>query len=415
MDVAHEFERNHVLRNGFWISFRYGIISLAGFLVSVIFARMSDKETYGSFQYVLSIVALVSVFSLPGLSFSALKGVVHGAFGSVAQAVRMGLRMSFIGSILLFCIGIFQWHFSSEEVAKSFFVAAFFFPFFYGFNPWYTYYEGQKIFRSVALRSISISFLWVLALLLLLFFRANLLLIVSVYFAVTSIFSVWFFFEAKSRYHNEKEDFSFRYALAVTGQKFFLNLTENLPPILIGAVFGYSLVAVFQIAYFPLSALSAYFGALIALKLPDFFKEFRDTESFQGIFFWNSLSGIASFLFMGVFLFVCFPFVYGSEYSDSLSLAWILSPLVFFFPFKTYFTNFFSAQEKNAFVILAFAFANTLALMVGGILFLQGLSFFVITAFYLYVFNLSLLVFLGVNYRRFLKDMEKGARSALPL
>lgn len=141
--------RSIVRGNHFWISIRYAILSLSGFLISIVFARLGDKEMYGSYQYVFSLVSLVSVFSIPGISLSALRSVAYGNTGAVSRAVKTSILFSFIGSIVLVLVALFQYSKGMMVLGTSFLITASFFPFFYGFTPWYTFYEGRKNFQPV--------------------------------------------------------------------------------------------------------------------------------------------------------------------------------------------------------------------------------------------------------------------------
>lgn len=380
--------------NHFWISLRYAILSLSGFLVSIIFARLGDKEIYGLYQYVLSLVSLIAVFSIPGISLSALRSVAHGKTGAVSRAVQTSILFSLIGSAVLIAIAFFQFSKEITILGTSFLLVAFLFPFFYGFTPWYTFYEGKKDFRSVAFRSIFLSISWLVLLPVLLLLKASLPILIFSYFFLSSLFLAFFFLEGKKKHSSEgKESLSLRYAFIVTSQKFILNMSENLPVLLVGFFFGYSTIALFQVSYFPLSALSAYFGALIAMKLPDFFLGNEQEErSACTVFLQNFFSGIfASFLVI-FFLTFLFQILYGKNYSDSLTMAWVLFPIVLFFPLKTYLLNYFTAKDKNFSIVKVLVFANIISTLLFIMLAKEGFSYLLAIPFYIYTLNILIVL-----------------------
>jgi O-antigen/teichoic acid export membrane protein len=66
------------IQSSSWVSIRYSVVSLCGLLVSIIFARFADKNTFAEYQFIMATLALFSIFSLPGLNFVALQAFVEG-------------------------------------------------------------------------------------------------------------------------------------------------------------------------------------------------------------------------------------------------------------------------------------------------------------------------------------------------
>lgn len=399
------FLRKDDLKNGFWISSRYAVLSLLGFATSVVFARFSEKEFYGSYQYVLSFVALFSIFSIPGIAFASLKNIVRGEFSAVAKGVKMSTFTSLIGSVILVGFAYARLSSGDWELGISLAIAAVFFPFFYGLTPWYVYYEGQRLFRPVAIRSIVSSATIFSILFAGLFFDVSLPILIFLYFGVSSVFLFIFFFEARTKFDtgNDREHISIKHALMVSVQKFLMSFSESFPTILIGATFGYVSVAIFQVAYFPLAALSAYFGALVALMLPDFFSEKKAVNSPRAVMN-NFFAGGASLFLMGIFLSFFFIVIYGEEYRDSLRIAWLLVPLVFFYPLKTYLFNYFSAKEKNRFLMILLLIANIFSVTLFFIGYQAHMNFISNVALYMYALNIPLV---GVPLYYFLIASKK--------
>ncbi len=96
-----------VLSNGFWLSFRYAIISFVGFFVSVIFAREYPAESYGEFQLIISTMALFSVFSLPGLNMLGIRSIASSGIDYTQKIVRISFLSSLIAVPLLVVYGLY--------------------------------------------------------------------------------------------------------------------------------------------------------------------------------------------------------------------------------------------------------------------------------------------------------------------
>lgn len=355
-------ERIKFFSDGAWISFRYGVVAGTGFILSILFARLAPKETYGMYQYIISIVSMVSIISLPGLVFASLKSVVAGEDGAVARSVKMSFLWSLIGAIFLIIYGVIKIEADESDLGLSFVLSGILLPFFYSTASWYAYYYGRKIYRPVEIRLIVSSLVLFLLLGIALFLKLGIIWLIAIFFGGTSLFTGLYFLHAKKKYaKNAIGEIRFRFALAVTGQKFVLNAAENIPIILVGSIFGYAATALYQVAYFPVATLSGYLGALLALRLPDFFN--GKTTGLKSMIFHNTIGGILLFLIVVFFLKFLFLLVYGVGYKESVDIAWVIAPLVIFLPLKTHLINFFSAQEKNKEVVMVYVIANFIAVL----------------------------------------------------
>lgn len=383
---------NYFIKSGFLITFRYVFVSLFGLVLSIGFARLATKELLGEYQMIIAVLSLISIFSLPGLNLAALKSVTRGDDGAVVKAVRL----SFLGSLLAlpFIVGYAAYVFVIQDnslIGAAFFLSAFFFPLFYAFNTWYVYYEARSIFYPVTWRVTLLSLLTTLGLLGALYLQANLLTLLAIYFGTNSLFNVIFFLEVWKKVKKEKkreETLDIGYGLSVSGQKFVFSLAENLPVLAISFLFGFEALALFQIAYFFMSATAGFMSGLSATYLPLLFR--YKQLAYGRVLVQNIVVGIALFAIFRIFLEVFFIFMYGEAYRESLSIARNLSFLVIFFPLKTFLLNFLTTQSKNLAIVSIFLFANAISLMV--LYLTKNTPFPMSVSFYLYALNVFLVI-----------------------
>lgn len=383
---------SYFIKSGFWITFRYVIVSLFGLALSIGFARLAAKELLGEYQMVLAFLSLVSVFSLPGLNLAALKSVARGDDGAVVKAVRL----SFLGSLLAlpFIAGYAAYVFfiqGNSLVGSAFLLGAFFFPFFYASNTWYVFYEARSIFYPVTWRVALLSLLTTLGLLGALSLQASLFMLLAIYFGANSLLNGIFFWEVWRRVKKEEkreETLDISYGLSVSGQKFVFSLAENLPVLAISFLFGFEALALFQIAYFFMSAIAGFMSGLSATYLPLLFR--YKTLHYNKIVLQNIIIGFVLFFFCRAFIEALFIFMYGEAYRESLSIARNLSYLIIIFPLKTFLLNYLTTQSKNLAIVIVFLFANAVSLAV--LYIAKNTSFPASVSFYLYALNIFLVL-----------------------
>src|SRR3990167_1429927 len=84
----------YLAKSGSWLSLSQGIAMLAGFLISIAFANLFPKESFGTYKFVLSMVAILGVFSFTGLNTSIIQSTARGFGGSLRQGFRISFKWS---------------------------------------------------------------------------------------------------------------------------------------------------------------------------------------------------------------------------------------------------------------------------------------------------------------------------------
>ncbi len=387
------------LSNGLWLSFRYAIISLLGFFVSIIFAREYPPALYGEFQLILSSMALFSVFSLPGLNMLGMRSIASSGVDCVPQIVKVSFLTSLIAIPFLAIYGLYFLE-VKENIYWIVGLMTLCFPLFYAPNSWYVYYEGRSLFRSSAFRLILLSLVTSALLIVGIFLRLSVLELFAVYL-FSNIFLSWaYYFEIRNNSPQKsivslKASLDWRYAISVSVQKYIIGLSEYLPIIAISFLMGVSMVAQFQIAFIFFSAVSGFVGALATLYLPHLFK--NNNSGHLTIFFQSIIVGIVAMV--GYWFLVKYLFfrVYGNQYSDGFWIAQTFFMLPFLASLRTFLVNFFTTRGRNVFLIVVYVVANIFSLL----LFVFSKNFespLVSISLYIYTLFVCILIPLIVSY-----------------
>jgi O-antigen/teichoic acid export membrane protein len=394
----------YLIKNGNWVSLRFLVLGLSGFLLSYFFARYSSKEVLGHYQLVLSILAIVSACSLSGLNSSALEAVVHGREGGVIRAVKLSFLSSLIGIPIL--IGIGAYYSSVQDQAllgKTIIAAAFLFPGFYALNTWSIYYEGKQQFAKASLRTILLNIVLTILLVSSIILHANVLILILLYLAINVIFQGFFIWEIFRKIQKPQDDFiDMRFGVSVSIQKFVSGLSGTLPPLIISFIFGVEKLALYYIAYFAIGALSSFLGNLISLYIPILFRGGKLDH--KRIIINNIIVGIATWIIFILFLKYFFIRIYGQEYQNSLRLAYMISLLLVLTPLHTYLVNFFSTRRKNSLLVVILFLANAL----GGLVIFTTKSMGFLSSVSMYLYTLELITVIPLLGYYFLSHIKNN-------
>jgi O-antigen/teichoic acid export membrane protein len=382
------------LKSSSLVTLRYAIRSIIGLTLSILFAQLASKETFGAYQFMLSLFSLISVISLPGLAQACIKSVADGNSRGLAQSVYFSFKLSWLGSIFLVLYSLKAFHSGDDNLGQLLLISAAGFPFLYAANSWYAYYYGNKKFHFVETKTTFSSLLIFAILCIGLWLKFSVIWLLFCYILGTSACSWIYFFQAKKIYGNKGSGIiPIKYAISITFQKFIVGLSENLPIIIVGIWFGFKETASYQLAYLPLSMAAGYLGGLMNIKLP-FINDKTRIELFSTLL-QNLAIGFIIYGGLAFFLYFFFPSIYGQDYNEALFLAWGLSFLAFVFPLKTHLTNFLSLINKNMDIVYSHIFANSLTLLLSFFLF-RTFTFTNAVCYYIYTLNISTTAFLLV-------------------
>lgn len=379
------------LANGFWVTIRYAAFALLGIGLSLGFAHLAPKEVYGQYQFVLSLLALFSVFTLPGLNMAALKAISEKKPAALIEAVERSFRSSLYAVPIILLYGAYIYATNNRLLGGAIMGASVLFPFFYAPNTWYTYYEGQLRFRPVAIRTIIATVGATTAVLAGLYLELNVAWIIILFLAVSSLFSIYFYLQVKQAIQRDKtaipSTLDLAYSHRVTAQKFAYTLSESLPPLAVAFFLGNTALASFQVANVFLSGVSGLIGALAAISLPLQFSQVKSSR--HDLFSRNLATGAMASLGYWIVVQLIFLRMYGSAYEQSYILAQLLAGLPLLISMRTFLVNHFTAQDKNALIVTVYVIANLTAFVSFGVA-TQITDFTTASTTYLYVLNIAL-------------------------
>jgi O-antigen/teichoic acid export membrane protein len=137
----------YLLHGGFWIMAGKGIIFFTSFLILLAFSHWATKDVYGTYQYMLAVMGVASIATLPGMDIALVKSIAQGKEGSFEQAISARLRFSTIGSVCLFIVSAYYCTHHNLILGSIFFATAVFLPFMQSFDSFEYFWNGRGDFK----------------------------------------------------------------------------------------------------------------------------------------------------------------------------------------------------------------------------------------------------------------------------
>lgn len=172
----------YLTKGGFWMAIGQIITFASIILLSIAFANLVPPDVYGTYKYLLSLAALFSIFTLPGMATAVSRAVARGDENSIHGATQMRIKWSLFGSAVALSCSVYYLLNDNITLSLSLGIIGAALPFFDTFTLYNEYLTGKKDFKTQTLfhsinQTVSIS-----SLLLTLLITDNVLFIVAAYF-----------------------------------------------------------------------------------------------------------------------------------------------------------------------------------------------------------------------------------------
>ncbi len=246
----YQLDLVYIIKNEFWVYFRLAISLLCGFAISITFARMAPKEIFGQYNFILAILAMVSLVSLPGFVNAIIRSVARGRDGNYREAVKIRFLWSLLGIPALLGAGAYYYYYDIQIIGICLMIASIFPPFIWAPNIWESLLIGKRRFdltaRYGSIHSIASAASMVGVLLL---SADHLVPIVVVYLTINSLLSCIFYWRSLRYIENNQKDSECRgYGYFLTTANIISTLADNIDKILLGILMGAAPLAVYSIA-----------------------------------------------------------------------------------------------------------------------------------------------------------------------
>jgi O-antigen/teichoic acid export membrane protein len=141
----------YLASGGFWSTLAQVGTAICTFVLAVVVSRFVPKEVYGTYKYVLSLIATLSPFSLTGLPTAVFQSTANNFEGALREGFIQNLRWSFF--IFLGALGLATYYFifQNNTLATAILIGGCLSPFLASANLASSFLAGKKDFKRQSL------------------------------------------------------------------------------------------------------------------------------------------------------------------------------------------------------------------------------------------------------------------------
>lgn len=261
----------YLVRSGFWLSLGYGFAMFSGFFVSLAFANLFPKESFGTYKFIISAAGIVGVFSLTQMGTAVTQAVARGFGNALRQGFRANLKWS-VGILLAgIILGLYYYLNKNFVLAFSFLLMGVLAPISSSARLYSSYLQGKKDFKKSSFYGTINNIVPAAALILALLLTKNLLVIMVVYFVFGAFVPLLLYRATIKAYREENkiEDPELTsYSGHLSAMETISSIANYLDKILIFHYLGAAPLAIYAFAIAPVEQLQGGKKILATLVLP---------------------------------------------------------------------------------------------------------------------------------------------------
>ncbi|MFH1255390.1 MAG: oligosaccharide flippase family protein [bacterium] len=327
----------YLARGGIWMSLGQIISSAAAFLLSLAFANLLPKETYGFYKYIMSLASLLAISTLPGMATAVSRAAAIGQEGALIPAVKTKIKWGLLGSLSSLILALYYFLQANNALTISFLIVSIFLPLMDSFGLYSPYLSGKKMFGLNAKLGAAGQVLTIALMIIVIWLSKNLYLLILAYFASNTFFN---FLTLKYILNKRKPNANIDAKTISYGKKLsFMNvltsISGSLDKIMLWHYLGAASVAVYSLAQAPINQASSFFKTILSLAFPKMAA--ADDEDIKKTlpgkmakFFVLMLACVIIYIIAAPFLFkILFP-----KYVEAVNYSRIFSLTLLFFPQK---------------------------------------------------------------------------------
>ena len=323
----------YLTKGGFWLNANTVITNVFAFILSVFFAKFVSQETYGVYQFVLSVSSIIGAVTLTGMNTAVIQAVARGFEGVFSKSVKTQIKYSALPLILGLILSLYYALNQNSDISISLIFVAIFLPLVNALNTWGAFLSGKKEFGEYFKYNQIINLTYYVGMAVIILVIPNSIFLVAANFILNTLsnYLVYKLILAKYKPNKNYEDEALAFGKKFSFSNILPVIASNIDNIIIFHFLGAANLAIYAFASNVPDRLGGLLKPISILALPKFSQQ--EPEEIKK----NILSKTLKFSFIA---------------SASGILYAILSPFLFKIFFPAYTESIFYSQLYTVAVVI---------------------------------------------------------------
>ncbi len=317
----------YIFRGGSYLLSSYSISIVLRLFLSIALARFLTKQVYGQYNFIFSIIGVITIFALPGMASATIRAIVRGYEGTYLKIIKTKIKYALIGFFILSCIIIYFIFKNDLHLAKYLLIATIFFIPQYCLVEYTNFFIGKKYFKKVAIFDIITVIIYTTLTIAVAYLTKDLFWIILTLTGSISIsYFIFFLISLKYKKNNQTKKGLIKYGKHLTLIEAIPLIGVHVDKLIITYFMGFEALAIYAIASIIPQQMRGVIKSIIPIFSPKF-SELNQEEVYPKIRKKLLYLIILSIIF-GLVMIILTPFlippIWGQKYIGSIYYAQLL-------------------------------------------------------------------------------------------
>lgn len=171
----------YLSKSGFWTTLNFSIGLITSVITVIAFGNLLPKETYGVYNYLLSLAGSLGFLTLSGMGTGIIRAVARGKESVYPYAVKLQIKFNILSTISISTLGFYYGIQGNMVFALALLMLSIATPFSSIFHSFESVLIGKKKFNTLAIITCLISPISSLGMVMALFFTDSITIIIFTY------------------------------------------------------------------------------------------------------------------------------------------------------------------------------------------------------------------------------------------
>lgn len=362
-----QLDTKYFAQTSFYGGIQQSVGVICGLVISYFFGHFASKKLFGDYNFVLSIISLLTVVTLPGLDEYLVRSLGLKFNSSYPRAIRYKFFGSLIGLPILIICAIIYFINQKTDLGSSLILVALFFPFLAPLQLFNEFFTAKLKFKTIAFFLSISSILNAVLISFMVFFTHSVLLIISAYLIgiiLPSLIATLYSFKEQMSQVKKDPDL-LNYGIFMTLLTAIPLIANQFGQILLASLLGTELLAIYVVANklpsYVQKSLFVFYKPLTAKLASQSRKVHYVTIKKHSLklMLWGVLLALIVYILSPIII----NFLFSSNYSDAIPYARLLSLSVLPLPFSWMLADIVIFQKNKRLQFLSSLFLSLLRIM----------------------------------------------------
>ncbi|MFA7216944.1 MAG: oligosaccharide flippase family protein [Candidatus Paceibacterota bacterium] len=262
----------YLAKGSFWLNANTIITSIFAFILAIFLGNYLDQNTYGTYQFILSIGSILSALTLTGMNSAITQATARGYEGVLKESFRTQIKFGLIPIIAGLIASLYYVINFNYTLSLSILIISILIPLTNSLSIWLSFLNGKKEFKMTFAYGQIINFIYYAGMIICIILFPTTVVLISINFLLMTISNliIYILVNKKFKPDDKKEDYAIEYGKKLSLSNILPLISLNIDNIIIFHLLGAQSLAIYSFASNIPERLGSLLRPITVLAFPKF-------------------------------------------------------------------------------------------------------------------------------------------------